>query len=122
MVPPHDGMPGTGTRWRRPGTPSQRESVQIVLAVLGLWLARQRGDPPAVKEHVQRQLAAAEDPDATRLGICEDLSAKALISLGLAGAWTARPTARTRAWVKASPWLAGSGGPTSRSPALRTVR
>jgi LuxR family transcriptional regulator, maltose regulon positive regulatory protein len=66
------------------------ELTALMGAALGLWLARQRGDPPAVKELVQRLLAAAEDPDATRLGICEDLCAKALISLGLAEVWTTR--------------------------------
>jgi LuxR family maltose regulon positive regulatory protein len=38
----------------------RRGRFRIVLAVLGLWLARQRGDLPAVEEQVQRLLAAAE--------------------------------------------------------------
>src|SRR5207245_687792 len=75
------GLPGTGSRWRRSGTPR---------GVGGLWLARQRGDPAAVAEEARRRRAAAEAADAARLGLGEDLRALALINLGIAEYATAR--------------------------------
>src|SRR5882672_9153762 len=69
-------------RWRRPG--GRRGRVQVLLGVVGLLLARQRGDPPAVIEEARRLQAAAEAPDAARPGLGEDLRALALINLGIA--------------------------------------
>jgi LuxR family transcriptional regulator, maltose regulon positive regulatory protein len=76
----------------------RRGRVQVLLGVVGLLLARQRGDPPAVIEEVRRLQAAAEAPDAAqydlapaaRAGLGEDLRALALINLGIAEYGTAR--------------------------------
>jgi LuxR family transcriptional regulator, maltose regulon positive regulatory protein len=68
----------------------RRGRVQTLLAVVGLLLARQRGNPPAVAEEARRLQAAAETPDAARPGLGEDLRALALINLGIAEYATAR--------------------------------
>ena len=76
----------------------RRGRVQVLLGVVGLLLARQRGDPPAVIEEARRLQAAAEAPDAARYdlppaaraGLGEDLRALALINLGIAEYGTAR--------------------------------
>src|SRR5690349_8028414 len=64
--------------------------VQVLLGVVGLLLARQRGDPAAVIEEARRLQAAAGAPDAARPGLGEDLRALALINLGIAEYGTAR--------------------------------
>src|SRR5258708_34486006 len=51
----------------------RRGRVQVLLGVVGLLLARQRGNLPAVAEEARRLQAAAEAPDAVGLG--EDLRA-----------------------------------------------
>ena len=67
----------------------RRGRMQVVLTIFRLFLARQRGDLPAVAEEAQRLLApVTQDPGPGGLG--EDLRALALISLGLAELWTAR--------------------------------
>ena len=66
----------------------RRGRVQLLLRVVGLLLARQRGDLPAVVEEARRLQAAAEAPDAAGLG--EDLRTLALINLGIAEYGTAR--------------------------------
>ena len=76
----------------------RRGQVQTLLGVVGLLLARQRGNPPAVAEEARRLQAAAEAPDAARYdlapaaraGLGEDLRALALINLGIAVYATAR--------------------------------
>jgi LuxR family maltose regulon positive regulatory protein len=68
----------------------RRGRVQVLLGVVGLLLARQRGNPPAVIEEARRLQAAAEAPDAARPGLGEDLRALALINLGIAEYATAR--------------------------------
>src|SRR5690242_8147243 len=68
----------------------RRGRVQTLLGVVGLLLARQRGNPPAVAEEARRLHAAAETPDAARPGLGEDLHALALINLGIAEYGTAR--------------------------------
>jgi LuxR family maltose regulon positive regulatory protein len=76
----------------------RRGRVQVLLGVVGLLLARQRGDPAAVIEEARRLQAAAEVPDAARYdlapaaraGLGEDLRALALINLGIAEYGTAR--------------------------------
>jgi LuxR family transcriptional regulator, maltose regulon positive regulatory protein len=67
----------------------RRRRVQIMLAVLRLFLARRRVDFPVVAEEAQRLLALAEAADATEVmkGAGEDLRAAALISLGIAEMW-----------------------------------
>ena len=64
--------------------------LQLLLGVVRLLLARQRGDLPAVAEEAQRLQAMAEAPDAARPGLGEDLRALALISLGITEYWAAR--------------------------------
>ncbi|HJY69071.1 MAG TPA: hypothetical protein VJ254_20295, partial [Streptosporangiaceae bacterium] len=76
----------------------RRGRVQVLLGVVGLLLARQRGDPAAVMEEARRLQGAAEAPDAARYdlapaaraGLGEDLRALALINLGIAEYGTAR--------------------------------
>jgi LuxR family maltose regulon positive regulatory protein len=69
----------------------RRGRVQVLLGMVGLLLARQRGNLPAVAEEARRLQAAAEAPDAAaRPGLGEDLRALALINLGIAEAWAAR--------------------------------
>jgi LuxR family transcriptional regulator, maltose regulon positive regulatory protein len=63
----------------------RRGRFKVLLAILRLSLARQRGDLPAVINESGRLLAAPEDqPD--QLPLSEDLRALALISLGVAEA------------------------------------
>jgi len=61
--------------------------AQLLLGIIRLLLARQRGDPPAVAEQAQRLQAMAEAPEAAQPGLGEDVRALALISLGSAEFW-----------------------------------
>ncbi len=73
-----------------PVHPERRGRLQVLLAIVRLALARQRGDLPSVVAEVQRLLAPAEAADAAPLRLGEDLRALALISLGIAEAWAGR--------------------------------
>jgi LuxR family transcriptional regulator, maltose regulon positive regulatory protein len=64
--------------------------AQLLLGMVRLLLARQRGDPPAVAEQARRLQAMAEAPDAAQPGLGEELRALALISLGSIEYWVAR--------------------------------
>ena len=66
----------------------RRGHVQVMLAVLRLFLARRFVDFPVVVEEARRLLALTEAVDAAHLGPSEDLRAAALISLGIAEMWT----------------------------------
>ena len=68
----------------------RRGRVQVALAILRLFLARQRGDLPAVAEEAQRLLAPVEAADVAELGMSGELRALALISLGIAETWAGR--------------------------------
>jgi LuxR family maltose regulon positive regulatory protein len=68
----------------------RRERAQVVLAVVRMRLARQRGDLPAVTEEAQRLLAPAMTAESGQPGVGEDLRALALINLGTAELWTSR--------------------------------
>src|SRR5260370_23917877 len=68
----------------------RRGGGQLLLRVVGLLLARQRGDLPAVVEEARRLQAAAEAPDAARPSLGEDLRTLALINLGIAEYGTGR--------------------------------
>ena len=71
--------------------PAERTArLQVLLAIVRLALARQRGDLPAVVEEVRRLFAPAEAADAEQFGLGEDLRALALISLGIAEVWADR--------------------------------
>ncbi len=65
----------------------RRGRVQVMLAVLRLFLARRLVDFPVVAEEAERLLALMESTDAAQLGLGEDLRAAALISLGIAEMW-----------------------------------
>ena len=68
----------------------RRGQARVLLGVVRLSLARQRGDLPAVAEEARRLQALAEAPDAAQPGLGEDLRALALISLGISEVWAAR--------------------------------
>ena len=71
--------------------PSDRRGrSRVVLAVVRMRLARQRGDVAAVAEQAQPLLAPAGTAEEAWLGLGEDLRALALINLGIAEVWTAR--------------------------------
>ena len=67
----------------------RREHVQVLLGVVRLLLARQRGNPAAVVDEARRLQAMAHAAEAEQPGRCEELRALALISLGTAEFWTA---------------------------------
>jgi LuxR family maltose regulon positive regulatory protein len=77
---------------RQPGSvpADRRERFQVLLTVLRLFLARQRGDLPAVAEEADRLLAAVDATDAAQPTLGEDLRALAMTSLGIAELWTVR--------------------------------
>ena len=68
----------------------RRGQVQVLLGVVRLLLARQRGNLPAVAEEAQRLQTMAETPEAAQSGIGEELRALALINLGITEYWAAR--------------------------------
>ena len=68
----------------------RRGRLQVLLAVLRLFLARRLNDNPVVVEEAQRLLALMKTADAAQLGLGEDLRAAALISLGIAEIWALR--------------------------------
>jgi LuxR family transcriptional regulator, maltose regulon positive regulatory protein len=78
------------TRALESGPSDRRERERVVLAVVRMRLARQRGDVAAVAEQAQPLLAPAGATDAAALGLGEDLRALALINLGIAELWTPR--------------------------------
>src|SRR6266487_3637106 len=68
----------------------RRERLEVMLTVLRLYLARQRGDLPAVSEAADGLLVAVDTPDEPQLSLGEDLRALTLISLGIAEVWAFR--------------------------------
>jgi LuxR family maltose regulon positive regulatory protein len=68
----------------------RRGQLQVLLGVVRLLVARQRGNLPAVADQAQRLQAMAEAPDAAQPGLGEELRALALISLGTTEYFTAR--------------------------------
>jgi LuxR family maltose regulon positive regulatory protein len=68
----------------------RRGRLEVMLTVLRLYLARQRGDLPAVSEAADGLLAAVDTPDELQLSLGEDLRALTLISLGIAEVWAFR--------------------------------
>src|SRR5262249_39713434 len=79
-----------GLAERAPTLPGRQGQAQLLLGVVRLLLARQRGDRSAVAEEAGRLQAAAEAPEVARSGLGEELRALALISLGSAELWVAR--------------------------------
>jgi LuxR family transcriptional regulator, maltose regulon positive regulatory protein len=68
----------------------RRGQVLVLLGVVRLLVARQRGNLPAVVEEAQQLQAVAEAPEAAQSGIGEELRALALINLGITEFWAAR--------------------------------
>jgi LuxR family transcriptional regulator, maltose regulon positive regulatory protein len=68
----------------------RRRRVQVMLAVLRLFLARRLVDFPVVAEQAQRLLALTQTAEAASLWVGEDLRAAAYISLGIAELWALR--------------------------------
>jgi LuxR family transcriptional regulator, maltose regulon positive regulatory protein len=68
---------------------ARRGPLRLLLGVVRLLLARQRGDLSAAIEEAGRLQAVVEAADATRPGLIEDLRALALISLGSTEFWAA---------------------------------
>ena len=76
---------------RSSSVPADRHGrFEVMLTVLRLYLARQRGDLPALAEAADRLLAAVETPDEPQLDLGADLRALTLISLGIAEVWAFR--------------------------------
>ena len=78
-----------GLAERAPVPEGRAGQAQLLLGMVRLLLARQRGDRPAVAEQAGRLQALAEAPEAAQPGLGEDLRALALISLGSAEFWAA---------------------------------
>ena len=68
----------------------RRGRVQVMLAVLRLFLARYLADFPVVVEEAQRLLARTEAAETAPPGLGGDLRAAAFISLGIAEIWALR--------------------------------
>jgi LuxR family transcriptional regulator, maltose regulon positive regulatory protein len=64
--------------------------ARLLLGIVRLLLARQRGDLPAVAEEAERLQGMTEAPEAAQPPLGEELRALALISLGIAEYWTTR--------------------------------
>jgi len=62
----------------------------VMLALLRLQLARQRGDLGALAEEARSLLAAADAPETAHPELGEDLRALALLNLGIAELWAER--------------------------------
>jgi LuxR family maltose regulon positive regulatory protein len=69
---------------------SRRGQAQLLVGMVRLLLARQRGNRSVVTEEAGRLQAAAEAPEAAHPSLGEELRALALISLGSAEYWAAR--------------------------------
>jgi LuxR family transcriptional regulator, maltose regulon positive regulatory protein len=65
----------------------RHEQLQVLLEMVRLLLARQRGNPPAVAEEARRLQAIAEAPDTALPGLSEELRGLALISVGITEVW-----------------------------------
>jgi LuxR family transcriptional regulator, maltose regulon positive regulatory protein len=75
---------------------SRRGQFQVLLGVIRLVHARQRGNLPEVAKEAQVLQALAEAPLAAQLGLGEEMRALALISLGSTEVWTTRFEAAER--------------------------
>jgi LuxR family maltose regulon positive regulatory protein len=65
--------------------------LPVLLGVVQLLAARRRGDLPGVAELAQRLQAVAGAPERAQPGLGEELRGLALINLGSAEGWAARP-------------------------------
>jgi LuxR family transcriptional regulator, maltose regulon positive regulatory protein len=78
-----------GLAERAPVPDGRAGQAQLLLGIVRLLLARQRGDQPAVAEEAQRLPTMAEGEDPAQPALGEELRALALISLGSAEYWAA---------------------------------
>jgi LuxR family transcriptional regulator, maltose regulon positive regulatory protein len=94
-----------------------QRQTRLLLAVVRLLLARQRGDLPAVTEHAARLRDMAEhaDSDAVQPSLGAELSTLALISLGSTEAWAGASADADRHLERGVELATGSGGPILRS-------
>ena len=69
---------------------ARRGQAQVLLGIIRLLVARQRGNLPAMAEEARRLQATAEAPEAAQPGLGEELRALALVSLGSAEYGAAR--------------------------------
>ena len=83
-------VPGPGGAGSASVPDARRGQAQLLLGIVRLLLARQRGNLPAVAEEARRLQAMAEAPEAAQPGLGEELRALALISLGSTEFWAAR--------------------------------
>jgi LuxR family maltose regulon positive regulatory protein len=75
---------------RAASVPEERRGrARVLLGVVQLLVARQRGNPSAVAEEARRLQTAAEAPEMGQPGLGEELRALALISLGVSELWAA---------------------------------
>jgi LuxR family transcriptional regulator, maltose regulon positive regulatory protein len=68
----------------------RRGRLEVLLAVLRLWLGLQRGDLPTVAEEAERLLTWTEAGDTFQPELDEDLRALMVTSLGIAELWSFR--------------------------------
>ena len=73
-----------------PVSAGRRGQAHLLLGVVRLLLARQRGNLPAVAEEARRLQALTEAPDAVPAGLGEELRALALVNLGITEYWGGR--------------------------------
>jgi LuxR family transcriptional regulator, maltose regulon positive regulatory protein len=81
---------GLAARGSAPVSAGPHEQLQVLLEMVRLLLARQRGNPAAVAEQARRLQAIAEAPDAALPGLGEELRGPALINLGITEVWAAQ--------------------------------
>ena len=81
---------GLATRGTATVLPDRRGQLDVLLGMVRLLLARQRGNLPAAAEEAQRLRVVADAPDTAPLGLSEELRALALINLGITEHWGGR--------------------------------
>ena len=70
--------------------PDRRGQLDVLLGMVRLLLARQRGNLPAAAEEAQRLRLIADAPDTAPVGLGEELRALALVNLGITEYWAGR--------------------------------
>ena len=75
---------------------ARRGQAQVLLGIIRLLVARQRGNPQTAAEEAERLRAFAEAPETAQPGLGEELRALALISLGITEYWAAGPAEAER--------------------------
>ena len=73
-----------------PAPEGRQRQAQLLVGMVRLLLARQRGDRFAVAEQAQQLQALAEAPQPTQPGLGEELRALALVNLGITEVWAGR--------------------------------